>query len=168
MRPEDRPQTYTFSPIGVIHSEHTEPEATPIQSRYATGSPGRAEVFNAYAEGLGDLDEFSHIHLLYVFHRVEAVRLRVVPFLDDEERGVFSTRAPVRPCPIGLSLMRLVRREGNVLYLEDVDVLDGTPLLDIKPYVPRFDIREDTRAGWQDTIDEDTAQRLGVRGWRRR
>jgi len=168
MGADEGSRAYTFRSIGVIRSEHAEAAATPIQPAYATGSPGRAEVFDEYAEGLADLEGFSHIHLLYVFHRAKGVRLRVVPFLEEAEHGVFATRAPSRPCPIGLSLVRLVRREGSVLHLEDVDVLDGAPLLDIKPYIPRYDVRDGARVGWQEGIDEEIARRLGARGWRGR
>jgi tRNA (adenine37-N6)-methyltransferase len=150
-------------PIGVIHTPHTRADDTPIQPVFAEGVQGRAEILPEYAEGLQDLEGFSHIWLLYWFHQAGPPRLIVQPFLQDAEHGVFATRAPARPNPIGLSLVRLVRREGRVLYLEDVDVLDGTPLLDIKPYVPRFDYRTDVRTGWLEAVDEQTAQRRGRR-----
>lgn len=153
----------TLCPIGVIHTPHTRAEDTPIQPVFAQGVQGRAEILPEHAEGLQDLDGFSHIWLLYWFHQAGPARLTVRPFLQDVEHGVFATRAPTRPNPIGLSLVRLVRREGCILYLEDVDVLDGTPLLDIKPYVPRFDCRTDVRTGWLEAVDEQTAQRRGRR-----
>ena len=96
---------------------------------------GRVEVFPEYAEGLRDLEGFSHVYLIYQFHRTSGTKLTVKPFLQDVERGVFATRAPCRPNPLGLSLVRLVRRDGRVLHIEGVDVLNGTPLLDIKPYI---------------------------------
>jgi tRNA-Thr(GGU) m(6)t(6)A37 methyltransferase TsaA len=136
---------------------------TPIQPVFAEGVQGRAEVLPEYAEGLQDLEGFSHIWLLYWFHQAGPPRLIVQPFLQDTAHGVFATRAPTRPNPIGLSLVRLVRRAGCVLHLEDVDVLDGTPLLDIKPYVPRFDYRADVRTGWLVAVDEQTAQQRGRR-----
>jgi tRNA-Thr(GGU) m(6)t(6)A37 methyltransferase TsaA len=136
---------------------------TPIQPVFAEGVQGRAEILPEYAEGLQDLEGFSHIWLLYWFHQAGSPRLTVQPFLQDVDHGVFATRAPARPNPIGLSLVRIVRREGCILHLEDVDVLDGTPLLDIKPYVPRFDHRTDARTGWLEAIDEQTAQRRGRR-----
>ena len=153
----------SYRPIGVIHSGHTRPEETPIQPVYAEGCEGKAEVFPEFAPGLRDLEGFSHIYLLYHMHKVEGARLTVQPFLQDVERGVFATRAPCRPNPIGLSIVKLVRREGNILYLDGVDVLDGTPLLDIKPYTARFDRRENTRNGWQDEVDERTAWQRGTR-----
>jgi tRNA-Thr(GGU) m(6)t(6)A37 methyltransferase TsaA len=150
-------------PIGVIRSEHTVPERTPIQPVYAGDCPGRVELLPEFAEGLQDLEGFSHIYLIYLFDRSGPARLRVRPFLQDKEHGIFATRAPGRPNPIGLSIVRLVRREQNVLHVEDVDILDGTPLLDIKPYVGRFDRIADTRDGWQEQVDETTAQVRGRR-----
>jgi tRNA-Thr(GGU) m(6)t(6)A37 methyltransferase TsaA len=156
-------RSLSVRPIGVIHSPHTHAAETPIQPVFAEGVPGQAELLPVYAAGLQDLEGFSHIWLLYWFHQAGAPRLVVKPFLQDAEHGVFATRAPARPNPIGLSLVRLVRREGCVLHLEDVDLLDGTPLLDIKPYVPRFDYRTGVRTGWLETVDEQTAQRRGRR-----
>ena len=153
----------TYSPIGVIHSPHTRAVETPIQPVYARGIAGTAEIFPQYVEGLRDLDGFSHVYLLVHFHQAGEARLLVTPFLDDTPRGVFATRAPRRPNPIGLSVVRLVRIEGCVLHLEDVDLLDGTPLLDVKPYVPRFDLREGIRTGWQENVDEATARVRGRR-----
>jgi tRNA-Thr(GGU) m(6)t(6)A37 methyltransferase TsaA len=153
----------TFRPIGVIRSGHTAAEKTPIQPAFADGCKGKAEIFPEFAEGLDGLDGFSHIYLLYHLHRAGPSQLRVKPFLQDVERGVFATRAPRRPNAIGLSIVELVRREGNVLHLNGVDILDGTPLLDIKPYSARFDRIEGTRNGWQDSVDDETAKRLGRR-----
>jgi tRNA-Thr(GGU) m(6)t(6)A37 methyltransferase TsaA len=150
-------------PIGVIHSRHKRAEETPIQPVFAEGVQGRAEILPEFAEGLQDLEGFSHIWLLYWFHQAGSPRLIVRPFLQDAQHGVFATRAPTRPNPIGLSLVRLVRREGCVLHLEDVDVLDDTPLLDIKPYVPQFDFRTEVRTGWLETVDEQTARVRGRR-----
>jgi tRNA-Thr(GGU) m(6)t(6)A37 methyltransferase TsaA len=155
-----------YKPIGVIHSEHTIAEETPIQPTYAKGCRGRAEIFPEYEEGLRDLEGFSHIYLIYHLHRSKSVKLKVKPFLQDIERGVFATRAPSRPNAIGLSIVELVSREGNILYLDDVDILDGTPLLDIKPYTAKFDRVETHRNGWQDEVDEETARRRGQRGYR--
>jgi len=155
----------SFRPIGVLRSEHTVAGETPIQPVYAKGCRGRAEVFPEFAEGLTDLEGFSHVYIIYHFHQAPAPKLKVKPFLQDEERGVFATRAPCRPNAIGLSIVELVRREGNVLYLDGVDVLDGTPLLDIKPYTARFDRIETTRNGWQDEVDEEAARRRGRRGY---
>jgi tRNA (adenine37-N6)-methyltransferase len=137
-----------YRQIGVIHSPWQEVEGMPIQPTGAAGVTGRVEVNADFAEGLKDLDGFSHIILLYHFHRVKSPQLTVIPFMDKVPRGVFSTRAPKRPNPIGLSIVRLVRVEGNVLHVEGIDVLDGTPLLDVKPYVPDFDQRSDACTGW--------------------
>jgi tRNA-Thr(GGU) m(6)t(6)A37 methyltransferase TsaA len=164
--PTGAPTSVTYTPIGVIRSEHRRPEETPIQPVYARDCCGRAEILTQYAEGLKDLDGFSHLLLLYHFHRAGEPLLTVVPFTDDEPRGIFATRAPRRPNPIGLSLVRLVRIEGTVLHLSDVDILDGTPLLDIKPYVPRFERAENATGGWTQTVDEETAARRGRRGFR--
>lgn len=152
-----------YQPIGVIRSCHTDPKKTPIQPVYAKGCEGRAEVLPELAAGLNDLEGFSHVYLLYHMNRADAPRLTVKPFLQDVERGVFATRAPCRPNPIGLSVVKLQRREGNVLYLDNVDVLDGTPLLDIKPYTAKFDCIETAQNGWQDEVDEETAWRRGSR-----
>ena len=155
-------------PIGTIRSPHTRPADTPIQPVFARGVPGRVEVLPDYAEGLRDLDGFSHIYLIYAFDRASATRLAVVPYLGDTERGIFATRAPCRPNGLGMSLVRLVRKEGAVLHVEDIDVLDGTPLLDIKPYIGRYDSRDDARSGWQEDVDDDTANERGHRGFERR
>ncbi len=161
-------QNVTFTPIGVIRSEHKELSATPIQPVYAQGCLGRAEVFPQYADGLLDVEGFSHVYLIYHLHCAETPRLLVKPFLQDVEHGVFATRAPCRPNPIGLSIVRLLRREGNALHLDGVDVLDGTPLLDIKPYTARFDHVDTTSNGWQDNVNEQTARQRGRRGYQRR
>lgn len=147
-----------YQPIGVIHSPHKEPQGTPIQPTVAQGIRGTVEIFPQFADGLQDLSGFSHIILLYHLHRVKDTRLKVKPFLDDTVRGVFATRAPTRPNPIGLSIVRLVGIERNILRIEDVDILDGTPLLDIKPYVTQFDARGAERQGW---LDENVEQLPG-------
>jgi tRNA (adenine37-N6)-methyltransferase len=157
----------TYKPIGVIHSEHIVQEQTPIQPVYAIGCRGRVEVLPEYGEGLRDLEGFSHIYLLYHFHRCGPPRLIVKPFLQDIERGLFSTRQNCRPNPIGLSIVELISRHGNVLHINNVDILDGTPLLDIKPYTFKFDRIDATRNGWQDEVDSETAQRRGRRKYGR-
>ncbi len=158
--------TITFKPIGVIRSEHVEARRTPIQPIYAKGCKGRVEIFPEFAEGLRDLNGFSHIYLIFHFNQAGPVQLIVKPFLQDIARGVFSTRAPCRPNGIGLSIVELIGREGNVLLVDGVDILDGTPLLDIKPYSARFDRLENTRNGWQDEVDEESAQGLGRREYK--
>ena len=157
--------TVQYSLIGIIHSEHIAADKTPIQPVYAKGCKGRAEILPEFAKGMRDLEKFSHIYLIYHFHRSSYVKLTVKPFLQDIERGLFSTRAPCRPNPIGLSIVRLVKIEGTTLYLEDMDILDGTPLIDIKPYTARFDCIATTRNGWQDAVDETTARKRGARGY---
>ncbi len=152
-----------FKPIGVIRTEHRSPEETPIQTVYAEGCLGQVEVFPEFAAGLRDLERFSHVFLLYRLHRAVGPELLVRPFLQDTLRGVFATRSPNRPNPLGLSAVRLVRREGRVLHVDGVDMLDGTPLLDIKPYAKRFDCLEDAGDGWLAEVDQDTAERLGRR-----
>lgn len=140
--------TIPFHPIGIIHSPYTQIAGMPIQPAGAAGVQGSVKVFPEYEEGLQDLEGFSHIFLLYHFHRSDGFKLTVTPFLDEHSHGVFATRAPRRPNPIGLSVVRLLQREGNVLRIENVDVLDGTPLLDIKPYVGEFDHFSSARFGW--------------------
>lgn len=156
----------SYNPIGVIHSEHIAAEQTPIQPVYAEGCKGRAEIFPEFAAGLQDLDGFSHLYLIYHFDRSGSAKLMVKPFMENVERGVFATRSPRRPNAVGLSIVELVRREGNMLHLNGVDILDGTPLLDIKPYTAKFDHVETTRNGWQDNIDEQTARQRGRRNFR--
>lgn len=137
-----------ITPIGTIHTPHTTRENMPIQPAGARGIKGAIDVFDDYAAGLKDLDGFSHIVVLYQFHQSEGYSLEVTPFMDTEKRGVFATRAPRRPNQIGLSVIRLMSVEGNTLHVENVDMLDGTPLLDIKPYVPEFDGQQEVRVGW--------------------
>lgn len=135
-------------PIGVIRSPYKDIKGMPIQPSGARGVKGVVEIEPEFAEGLRDLDGFSHIILIYHFHLSEGYSLVVKPFLDERQRGLFATRAPRRPNPIGISVVRLEGIEGCKLHIQDVDVLDGTPLLDIKPYVPEFDVREVDRCGW--------------------
>ena len=157
----------TYKPIGIIHSEHTIAEKTPIQPVYAKGCKGHVELCPEFAEGLKDLEGFSHIYLIYHFHKSREVKLIVKPFLQDIDRGIFSTRAPFRPNPIGLSVVELLGIEGNILHLDGLDILDGTPLLDIKPYTAKFDLHKVKKNGWQDEVDEPTAQKRGKRGYSR-
>ena len=137
-----------YRPIGVIHSPFKQTKGMPIQPAGARGVAGTVEVIPEYGDGLKDLDGFSHIFLLYHFHLSQGYSLRVKPYLDDSLRGVFATRAPRRPNAIGISVVRLVGIEGCTLHIEDLDIADSTPLLDIKPYVPEFDSREVERTGW--------------------
>ena len=137
-----------LKPIGVIRTPFPEPAGTPIQPGMSEGAEGRVIVFDEYREALSDLEGFERIWLVYWFHRAAPARMRVRPFLDSRERGLFATRAPCRPNPIGISCVRLLAIEGNALRISEVDIVDGTPLLDIKPYVPQFDAYPGARAGW--------------------
>lgn len=141
-------QEVRYRPIGVIHSPFKETKGMPIQPAGAQGVAGTVEVIPEYSDGLKDLDGFSHVFLLYHFHLSQGYSLMVKPYLDDSLRGVFATRAPRRPNAIGISVVRLVRIEGCTLHIEDLDIADSTPLLDIKPFVPEFDSREVERTGW--------------------
>ena len=155
-----------FQPIGWVRSPHTDPIATPIQPLYAKDCVGRVELQPEFAEGLTDIEGFSHIYLIYHLHRAPAVQLRVKPFMQDIEHGIFATRAPCRPNPIGMSLVRLLRSEGNILHIEGVDILDGTPVIDIKPYAPRYDAVENPRGGWTDDVSDTEAQLRGRRDFK--
>ncbi len=138
-----------YKPIGVIHSPFKSPHGTPIQPSAAYNIEGVVEIFPDYVDGLRDLDGFSHIILIYHFHLVKEYSLLVKPYMDNELHGIFATRAPARPNPIGISIVRLKKINGNKLYVLDIDIVDDTPLLDIKPYVPEFDVRTDVRKiGW--------------------
>ena len=160
-------QDIIYHPIGVIHSPHTVPKETPIQPVFSKGIRGTVVLYPEYVEGLLDLETFSHIFLLYHFHRSPGMKLRLCPYLEDKEHGIFAIRAPHRPNPIGFSLVKLCGIEENILTIEDVDILDGTPLLDIKPYAARFDSREDVRSGWHDQVSDSQAQIRGTRDYQR-
>ena len=140
--------TITYKPIGIIQSPFSDTTGMPIQPSGAKGIKGTVKLMPEYAEGLQDLEGFSHVILIYHLHLSTCFSLRVKPFLDDQLRGVFATRAPRRPNPIGLSVVRLKEIKENILHIEDIDIVDGTPLLDIKPYVPEFEGQETVRIGW--------------------
>lgn len=141
-------ETITYQPIGVIHSPFKQAVGTPIQGAFAPDAEGVVEVFEEFAEGLRSVEMFTHLYLLYAFHLAGRISLTVVPFLDDEKHGVFATRAPCRPNAIGLSVVRILSLEGSTIRVAEIDVVDGSPLLDIKPYVPAFDHRVDAGSGW--------------------
>jgi tRNA-Thr(GGU) m(6)t(6)A37 methyltransferase TsaA len=141
---------FTMRPIGIIHTPFSDRDNMPIQASRSLAI-GKVEVYPEYVDGLQDLGGFSHIILLYVWHASEGYDLLVKPFLDDQLHGVFATRFPRRPNQIGISIVHLQSLQNNTLVVEGVDMLDGTPLLDIKPYVPDFDIRTETRSGWYET-----------------
>jgi tRNA (adenine37-N6)-methyltransferase len=147
----------SIEPVGTIHSPHTSLENMPIQPVGAREVEGTAILRPEFAPGLKDLDGFSHIYLLYHFHKAGNMKLEVVPFMDSQARGVFATRSPLRPSGLGMSIVEVLRVEDNVVFLRGVDVLDGTPLLDIKPYIPQFDQRENVRTGWMCGDREDVA-----------
>lgn len=141
--------------IGRIRTPFSDGVGTPIQPAFSQGAAGQVILDPAYADGLDDLDGFERAWLLFWMDRAKPFRPRVVPYRDCRERGLFATRSPSRPNPIGLSVVRIVRREGNVLHVRDVDMLDNTPLVDIKPYVPEFDAHPGSRAGWLDLVAVD-------------
>lgn len=146
---------FTLRSIGLIHSPFTDKEQTPIQPSRSEAC-GAVEVFPQFADGLDGVEGFSHLILLYIFDRSEGFSLLAQPFLDDRTHGIFATRYPYRPNPLGLSVVRLLKRDGNRLEIEGVDVLDKTPLLDIKPYVPKFDVcRGNIRVGWYETRSKE-------------
>lgn len=138
----------TYKPIGVVHSPFKEPAGTPIQSVSAMDKTAEIEVFKEYEKGLADIEGFSHIIVIFHCHLAKSRPLLVRPYMDDVERGVFATRSPARPNPIGMSIVRLEAVEGNVLKIRGVDIVDGTPILDIKPFVPHFQMDETVRVGW--------------------
>ncbi|MHB9072238.1 MAG: tRNA (N6-threonylcarbamoyladenosine(37)-N6)-methyltransferase TrmO [Desulfobaccales bacterium] len=141
-------QDIIFRPIATVHSPFKEPKGTPIQPSAAFGIKGIVEILPEYGEGLQDIEGFSHLILLYHLHLTGRYSLKVKPFLDNHKHGLFATRVPARINSIGLSVVRLERVEGLRLHIQDVDIVDGTPVLDIKPYVPKFDIRLDATSGW--------------------
>jgi tRNA (adenine37-N6)-methyltransferase len=148
-----------YQPIGIIHSPFTELSGMPIQPVGAVGVKGSVEIFAEYEDGLKDIEGFSHIILLYHFNKSRGFNLHVVPFLDSKPRGVFATRAPKRPNPIGLSVLKLQKVKDNILHVDNIDILDGTPLLDIKPYVPKFDRQTSVRVGWLEKAGKEVLER---------
>ena len=156
--PDDR--EFVMRAIGVIHTPFRDLEGMPVQPAGASGVAGTVEVFEKFAEGLTDLDGFSHAILLYALHKSAGYETIVTPFLDARPHGIFATRAPRRPNPIGLSVVRIVSVEGTVLHVENIDVLDGTPILDIKPYVPGFDADGEVRIGWLEPTCDSVGEKL--------
>jgi len=139
---------FIFKPIGIIHSPYKEPSGTPIQTIYSNNAIATVEIFDEFTEGLDDIEKFSHIYLIYVFDRSHRFELKIKPFLDNKTHGVFTTRAPNRPNPIGLSIVRLINRKKNILTIKEIDIFDKTPLLDIKPFIPFWDNRMKVKTGW--------------------
>ena len=137
-----------YKQIGIVHSPFKKTEGMPIQPPAGRGVEGKVTVFPEYVEGLADLDGFSHIYLIYHFHLSQGYSLKVTPFLDNQLRGVFATRAPRRPNQIGISIVRVTKMQDNIIHIMDIDIVNGTPLLDIKPYVPKFDVINVEKNGW--------------------
>ena len=148
MREKSMLENICIEPIGIIYSPFKQPKGTPIQSSAAIDTEGKIVLYEKYSSGLKDLEGFSHVILIYYFHLIKKTSLIVKPFMDDEFRGVFSTRAPVRPNHLGMSIVRLAGIKNQMLYIKDVDIVDKTPLIDIKPYCPRFDTRKVEKIGW--------------------
>lgn len=148
-----------MQPIGIIHSPFLDLENMPIQPKGAQDVIGTIELEEQYSKGLADLEGFSHIYLLYQFHKSTHTSLTVTPFMDTHERGVFATRSPLRPNHIGLSIVRVERVKDNLVTVRGIDILDGTPLLDIKPYIAEFDSVRESRSGWMNSSEEEVADR---------
>jgi tRNA-Thr(GGU) m(6)t(6)A37 methyltransferase TsaA len=144
------PNQIELTPIGIIHTPYGEAREMPIQGCFKADVEGWIELEERYVPGLEDLGGFSHLILIYYFHRSDREEVQGQPFLEDETHGIFAIRSPHRPNHLGLSIVRLQRIEGNRVYFTEVDMLDGTPLLDIKPYVEHFDRRQGVRSGWVD------------------
>ena len=141
--------------VGTIHTPFKEPSGTPIQTEYGKGIEGRILVNDVFVPALDDIEGFERLWLIYWMDRVGPYKAKVIPYRDKKKRGLFATRSPSRPNPIGISAVRLIRREGSVLYVADLDILDGTQILDIKPYIPEFDSYTESRAGWFDSPGVD-------------
>ena len=146
----------TMIPIGIIHSPYKQTKDMPIQGKFKPGVKAWIELGEKYSTGLKDLDEFSHAIIIYHFHKSEKTEIEGKPFLEDNKHGIFAIRSPHRPNHIGLSVVKIEKIEGNKLHFSEVDVLDGTPVLDIKPYVKQFDIRDNIVSGWVDKHFQST------------
>lgn len=158
---ENKIKSVTFNPIGIIHSPFKDLEGMPIQPVGAQGIKGEIHLKKEYEDGLKDLEGFSHIILIYHFHLSKGYTLELEPFLDNKKRGIFATRAPRRPNPIGLSVVRLDKIKGNVIHISNVDIVNDTPLLDIKPYIPYLDRFDDEKLklGWFEDKYEETVNK---------
>ncbi len=150
---------YEIKPIGIIHSPYYSIEDMPIQPKGASEVEGYVIVDGKYIDGLQDIEGFSHIYLLYSFHKATRTELIITPFLDKQTRGVFATRSPLRPNHIGISIVKLKKVEGNKIFVEDIDILDGTPLLDIKPYIEKFDAVKESASGWLQASDREISKK---------
>ncbi|WP_341806101.1 tRNA (N6-threonylcarbamoyladenosine(37)-N6)-methyltransferase TrmO, partial [Nitratidesulfovibrio liaohensis] len=156
----DNPQAprISYAPVAHMRTPFTDVRGMPIQPVGAQGVAGSIDVLPEFAQGLADIEGFSHLLVIYHLHECKGFTLRVKPFLDNDEHGVFATRSPRRPNPIGISVLRLTGVTGNRLHVENVDMLDGTPVLDIKPYVPTFDVWDADRTGWFATVADNAVQ----------
>ena len=140
----------TVKPIGVIHTSYKDSKGMPIQGKFEENVEGQIEIFPEYVQGLKDIEGFSHLILIYYFNKAKEERLVGKPFLEDESHGIFAIRSPMRPNRIGFSIVKLEKIQDNVITFSEVDILDNTPLLDIKPYVSHFDSRKNVKNGWLD------------------
>jgi len=147
-----------YTPIGVIRTPHTAIAGMPIQPVGAMGVAGTIEIYEPYRQGLADLEGFSHILLLYHLHEIKGCELLVKPYLGDSLHGIFATRSPKRPNPIGISVLRLAGCDREKVFVENVDMLDNTPILDIKPYIPAFDALRAERIGWFEGVVQNAAE----------
>ncbi len=143
----------SYQPIGIVNSSFKDSIGTPIQPVASPKSKATVEIFDEYAEGLSDIEGFSHIILIFHMHLIKKSQLKVIPFLDTDEHGIFATRSPGRPNPIGFSVVKLEKRNGNILHIIGIDIIDGTPLLDIKPFVPAFDVHKASKIGWFENVN---------------
>lgn len=136
------------NPIGIVHSPYITAEGTPIQPILAKNNMAQIEIYEEYVDGLKDLEQFSHIYVLFHLHKISKQLLKVTPFLDTKPHGVFATRSPGRPNQIGISVVGIEKIEGNIIFIKNIDMLDGSPVLDIKPYIPQFDLFPEASSGW--------------------
>ncbi len=143
-------KSITIKPIGIINTPYKEPKGIPIQGKFEKGVIGIVRLFPEYRAGLKDIEGFSHLILIYHFNRSKEERLTGKPFLEDVEHGIFAIRSPHRPNHIGFSIVKIKKVKGKTIAFSEVDILDGTPLLDIKPYVKHFDSRGKVKNGWID------------------
>jgi tRNA (adenine37-N6)-methyltransferase len=148
------PDEIIYKPIGIIHTSYNKEEDTPIQGCFSPANQGHIELYPEFVAGLQNIEGFSHLFLIYHFHKAEGFELLTKPFLDKEKKGIFAIRYFARPNPIGISVVKLLKVHCNILEIGEVDMLDGTPSLDIKPYVPQFDIKEHTKDGWYPNASE--------------
>lgn len=152
-------QDLSLQYIGTVRSPHTNLQDMPIQPKGASALQGSIEVFEQFTEGLKDLEGFSHLYLLYHFHMAKRTEMTVIPFMDTVPRGVFATRSPLRPNHIGISIVELIEVNRNIVTIRGVDVLDGTPLIDIKPYIAAFDEVQSSRSGWMQATKQEVADK---------